>query len=49
MKDILKNMDLIEYLDLCNQVLANYGFKLKDSENLQAEIDKMLADHSKNE
>lgn len=49
MKNILKNMDLTEYLDLCNQVLANYGFKIKDSETLQAEIDKMLADHSKNE
>lgn len=41
-------MDLTEYLDLCKQVLAHYGFKLKDSENLQAELDKILADHSKN-
>lgn len=49
MKDILKNMDLTEYLDLCKQVLKHYGFKIKDSETLQAEIDNMLADHRKNE
>lgn len=43
------DMNLIEYLDLCKQVLTNYGFEVKDPENLQANIDKILADHSKNE
>ena len=49
MKDILKNMDLIEYLDLCKQVLKHYGFELKDLENSQANIDKISANHRKNE
>lgn len=41
-------MDLTEYLALCKQVLKHYGFELKDSETLQAEIDKM-SDHCKKE
>ena len=43
------DMDLTEYLDLCKQVLTNYGFEVKDPENLQANIDKILSDHRKNE
>ena len=43
------DMDLTEYLDLCKQVLINYGFEVKDPENLQANIDNVLANHRKNE
>lgn len=43
------DMDLTEYLDLCKRVLINYGFEVKDPDNLQANIDKILADHRKNE